>query len=115
MNGELECPDCGATMRLRHSRYGLFYGCDRFPECRATHGAHPDGRPLGIPANAETKRWRMEAHDAFDQLWGPGRMTRNEAYAWLGEQMGLSRDDCHIGRFDTEQCRAAIEICERAV
>lgn len=111
MNEELKCPECGARMVLRDSRYGKFYGCSTFPKCRAAHGAHPDGRPLGIPANAETKQWRMRAHDAFDDLWKSGRMRRGEAYAWLRRQMGLSEEDCHIGRFDIEQCKSVIGIC----
>ena len=112
MTERLTCPECGSTMSLRSSRYGLFYGCDEFPKCRASHGAHPDGRPLGIPANAETKQWRMKAHEASDGLWKSGRMGRNEAYVWLAEQIGLSRDDCHIGRFDIEQCKRIVETCE---
>lgn len=56
-------------MMLRNSRYGLFWGCSRFPECRSTHGAHPDGRPLGKPATAEVKQARIAAHAAFDRLW----------------------------------------------
>lgn len=33
------CPDCGADMIVRRSRYGkLFYGCSRYPKCRSTLG-----------------------------------------------------------------------------
>ena len=28
-----KCPECGARMVLRSSRFGQFYGCSRFPEC----------------------------------------------------------------------------------
>lgn len=44
----LPCSECSGSMTLRNSRYGFFYGCSRFPDCRATHGAHPDGQPLGL-------------------------------------------------------------------
>ncbi len=30
------CPGCGATMRRRESARGAFWGCSRFPACRAT-------------------------------------------------------------------------------
>jgi hypothetical protein len=71
------CPECGERMVLRASRYGLFYGCERFPLCNAAHGAHRDtGKPLGVPADAETKRARIRAHDAFDTLWKTGRTVR---------------------------------------
>jgi ssDNA-binding Zn-finger/Zn-ribbon topoisomerase 1 len=93
-------------MSLKESRFGPFYGCNRFPQCRATHGAHPDGRPLGIPANKETKQARIRAHDAFDRLWKGGRMTRAQAYGWMQRAMDLSKDEAHIGRFSIEQCEA---------
>jgi ssDNA-binding Zn-finger/Zn-ribbon topoisomerase 1 len=99
-------------MRLLNSRYGKFYGCTRYPECKGTHGAHPDGRPLGTPADRETKDARIEAHQAFDTLWKRphGKMQRQEAYLWLQKRMGLSADECHIGRFTKEQCEQVIDI-----
>jgi hypothetical protein len=32
----LRCPECGNAMRIREGRYGSFYGCTRYPECRGT-------------------------------------------------------------------------------
>ena len=55
----------------------------------------------------------MKAHDAFDALWESGDMKRNDAYDWLCEQMGLDREECHIGKFDKQQCRSVVEICEK--
>lgn len=34
--GVITCPRCGAKMVLRNGRYGRFYGCSRFPQCRGT-------------------------------------------------------------------------------
>ena len=51
---EHPCLECGASMMLRESKFGLFYGCSTFPVCRATHGAHKDGRPLGITVRKAT-------------------------------------------------------------
>jgi ssDNA-binding Zn-finger/Zn-ribbon topoisomerase 1 len=118
---DLICPECGAMMILRETRKFThkdgsprkFYGCSRWPNCKGIHGAHPNGEPLGIPADKETKQWRMKAHDAFDGLWKKGNMTRNEAYDYLAGRMALSADDCHIGRFDKNQCMEAIKICEK--
>ncbi len=31
-----ECPECGAPLILRMSKYGKFYGCSKFPECKYT-------------------------------------------------------------------------------
>ena len=104
-NPEVRCGECGASMVIRTSRYGKFWGCSTFPKCKGTHGAHEDGRPLGIPADQETKQARIKAHEAFDALWKSMRkVTRSEAYQWLQHTMGLSKDEAHIGRFTREQC-----------
>lgn len=111
----LTCPEpgCGAAMQLRPSRFGLFYGCVRFPTCRGTHGAHPDGRPLGVPASTETKQARIRAHEAFDRLWRSGRMDRRSAYHWMQQVMGLTSAEAHIGRFDRDQCEQLIVKVEQ--
>lgn len=115
---EAACPDCGSDMVLRDSKYGLFYGCVRWPACDATHGAHADGTPLGVPANKETRRARMAAHDSFDQLWKEAskkgrKSARKNAYAWLREQLGLTKEECHIGKFDVAMCAKVVELCEK--
>ena len=108
---EKACPDCGSDMILRPSKYGLFYGCTQYPKSKSTHGAHPDGKPLGIPANKETKEWRMRAHDEFDGLW-KGKapvMNRKESYVWMQKTMEMTTDEAHIGKFDIKQCQDLIE------
>jgi ssDNA-binding Zn-finger/Zn-ribbon topoisomerase 1 len=100
-------------MVLRDSRYGKFFGCSRFPICRGTHGAHPDGTPLGIPANAATKLARMAAHGAFDGLWRSMGMRRNSAYHWLGQVLGMPRSEVHIGSFNSEQCARVVAAVEQ--
>ncbi|MFZ0033474.1 MAG: AAA domain-containing protein [Sedimentisphaerales bacterium] len=30
------CPKCGSTMVLRNGRYGLFFGCSKYPYCKGT-------------------------------------------------------------------------------
>lgn len=32
----MECPICGGELILRNGKYGPFYGCSNFPECRHT-------------------------------------------------------------------------------
>jgi len=100
------CPECGGVMVLRNSKFGLFYGCRNFPDCRAAHGAHPDGTPLGIPADKPTKVERCATHVLFDRLWrgSPAFMSRYQAYAWMQKMMGLSPEEAHIGRFTMEDC-----------
>jgi len=110
----LTCPECGGQMRLKNSKYGKFSGCENYPQCQATHGAHPDGRPLGIPANQETKQWRINAHKAFDKLWKCKKgITRKQAYAWLQEKMNLTSDEAHIGKFNIKQCKQLISLIKK--
>jgi ssDNA-binding Zn-finger/Zn-ribbon topoisomerase 1 len=104
------CAECGSAMQLRPGRFGSFYGCTRWPECDSTHGAHPDGAPLGIPADAATRHARVLAHDAFDGLWKTGRMKRRAAYAWLQRAMGLPPERAHIGRFTAGQCTTLVRL-----
>lgn len=105
------CPECGGKMALKDSRYGLFYGCTRWPWCESTHGAHrSSGEPLGVPVDKETKGWRIRAHDAFDRLWKDGSVRRKKCYADLAEFMGIKKKQCHIGSFDISQCQKVIEF-----
>ncbi len=105
----ITCPECSAPMVLRDSRYGKFYGCSRYPDCTATHGAHPNGRPLGKPGNKATKAARVKAHAVFDRLWKEGRRTRPQAYGWLRAQACVPD---HIGEMDEKQCETLIQLVE---
>ena len=110
---KLDCPECGALMKLRHSVHGLFYGCTQWEAtgCKGSHGAHRDGRPLGVPADSDTKKMRVMAHSTLDPLWQKGGVfkSRDQAYAWMQEALGLSAAEAHIGQFDIAQCKALIE------
>lgn len=107
---DLICPECGAAMVFKPvSRFGPFYGCVRFPVCRATHGAHPDGAPLGTPAGTEVKAARIAAHAAFDVLWKDGYLRRKACYARMARALGMTRHECHIGSFGIEECSRVVE------
>lgn len=125
----LDCPDCTGELRLQRAKYGLAYMCENWPACKGAHGAHPDGTPMGTPASADVRVARMRAHAAFDALWldadqmpcySPNndgergyirKVARTRAYRWLENQMGLTREDCHIGDFGIEQCDKVVRIC----
>lgn len=110
----LECPECDGQLALRLSRFGLFYGCLNYPICKGTHGAHPDGKPLGVPADKETRAWRIKAHQAFDLLFNGENliMEREEAYAYLQHLMNLTEEQAHISKFDIEQCKELIDLLD---
>lgn len=113
------CPYCGKRSlrvtgaRIYPNRLDLvakcFYLCS---PCGAWVGCHPGSAvPLGRLASAELRREKQAAHRAFDPIWKSGRMTRTEAYHWLSEKLGISKENTHIGMFDVERCRAVVAIC----
>lgn len=96
------CPECGSQMKLKNSKYGLFFGCVTYPKCKSTHGAHPDGRSLGVPANKETKLLRSKIHRLCENLWGSWgskECNRKGMYAWLRNNAPKP----HIGEMNKEE------------
>lgn len=104
----LTCGDCGAAMVLKRSKHGLFYSCSRYLDCRGTHGAHADGRPLGVPADAVTRQARIEAHAIFDEWWRTNRVPRDSAYRHLSCALGIP--EAHIGSMSADECQAVMRI-----
>ena len=107
---------CGSPMVLRWTKKfkggQYFYGCNRYPKCDGTHGCHQaTGAPLGIPANKETKSWRIKAHESFDALWKGKEplMSRLEAYAWISHRLGF---EVHMGEATIETCQKVIAEVE---
>jgi len=51
------CPECEAPMVQKRSRFGLFWACSRYPECRGTRPigkkALPKPEPTGVPCPME--------------------------------------------------------------
>jgi hypothetical protein len=90
-----------------------FYGCTRWDrtKCPGTHGAHPDGRPLGVPADLATKAARHRLHLVFDQLWQTHAMSRTQAYQWLMRAIDTDhRREAHIARFSIETCERVLKL-----
>ncbi len=46
------CPKCGSPMKVRHGRFGAFFGCTRYPECKGIVNISKKGEPL--PADMPT-------------------------------------------------------------
>lgn len=126
----VNCPYCGEEAALVNSReiyngqdFGPVYLCR---PCRAWVGCHKGTtKPLGRLANAELRSWKIKVHDVFDPIWRERwqrkhaadprykkGMARGGRYKKLAELMEITREECHIGMFDVEQCRLAVQICE---
>lgn len=106
---------CGAAMQLLPSRYSPehhYYRCVKYPVCDGSIGAHPDGTPMGIPADAATRDARKLAHRAFDQLWLSKRFKRAKAYEWLAKQLNLPVEKAHIAMFDLDTCLRVITLVD---
>ena len=43
---EHDCPKCGKKMVIREGRYGKFYACSGYPECKTTMEVGPQGEPV---------------------------------------------------------------------
>ena len=107
------CPYCGGEVVCKDSSiiYGKSYGnvwiCSNWPKCDAYVGCQKGTeKPLGRLANPELRYWKKQAHEKFDKLWKGGVMNRSRAYAWLSRTLGIPLDQCHIGMFDVDQCKA---------
>ncbi len=118
MEQPVRCPDCQAIMRLRNSRHGLFYSCERFPECKTSHGAHRSGPrmgyPLGVPAPKEVRVLRITAHALANEIWPwEDRKARSKFYAWMRKKLALPKDSAHIAMLDKAQLEALIGHLEK--
>jgi hypothetical protein len=85
-----------------------FYQCK---EHDALVGCHPDTKiPLGKLALPALRQLRLAVHRLFDPLWIDGDMSRSEAYRFFGKLMNLSKQKCHVAKFDEDTCQKAIML-----
>lgn len=83
--------------------------------CNAVVGCHEGTEtPLGRLANPELRKAKMEAHAFFDPIWKGKSKKRGSAYAWLSDQLGIAKNECHIGMFDVAMCNRVVEVCRNA-
>lgn len=86
-----------------------FYLCEK---CDAYVGCHPGTtNPLGRLADGKLRAAKKAAHAAFDPIWKSGQKKRGSAYAWLADQLGIEKNDCHIGMMDVEMCSRVVSVC----
>ena len=123
------CPYCDEQAIFTTSKkvyggrdFGMIYLCE---PCNAWVGVHKGtAKPLGRLADDELRYWKRMAHASFDPIWKKRfeeinskdpkykkHMARSGRYKLLAKEMNISRDECHIGMFNVEQCQEVIKIC----
>lgn len=61
--------------------------------------------PMGSLANAELRAARVETHRLLDALGQPpARMSRAEAYAWMGRVLELPPERAHVAALSFDEC-----------
>lgn len=112
------CPSCGEPMVLRQSdKYpkAPFWGCSKYPRCQETHGAHPDGTPLGTPATRVVKQMRIDAHKMLETCWDYDYPSDRKAmYAWLQEKVDQRKlTHSHVAEMDEGELLMLTKLFER--
>ena len=111
------CSYCGSPSECRNSSviygrsYGLAWVCANYPTCDAYVGCHPDTAiPLGRLADKALRIAKSAVHRRFDPIWRGRQLSRERAYAWLAERLGIATGECHIGLFDEPTCQRALAV-----
>lgn len=114
-----QCPYCNKpteyidSVEVYCKSYGMMYICRK---CKAWVGVHKGtNQALGRVAKKSLRQWKIRAHESFDKIWTTKRLTRENAYYWLSIQMGIPRENTHMGMFDEQQCKMVVRLCEKAL
>lgn len=120
----MRCPYCGSPVVYRtadgiyheNKNNTMLYVCSHYPKCDAYIRANPQtGKPMGTLANSELRALRTEAHHYFDYLYKEGYMSRNDAYHWLADFIGVPHSKAHIGYWGEYYCNQVIERCKKLI
>jgi len=116
------CPYCSSTIIYRsadgiyrdNSKRVMLYVCSNYPECDAYVRVHEGTNiPVGTLANQPLRLLRKQAHDRFNRLYLSGRMSRDDAYAWLAGVLDAPPSHAHIGRLSEYYCKRVIEESDK--
>lgn len=100
------CPECGRQAKSYDGTFGVKHVC-----CFLVSWNY---KPLQTQATLTARR---RAHKAFDPLWaagGPFR-SRNDAYAWLADQLGMTRKRCHMALMTEDEANAVTKVCSELI
>lgn len=120
---KINCNLCGEEMQIKSTRkftyssgvYNRFMGHGNFRQCNGIVGLHPDGTILSYPCDSKTKAARKAVHDLIDPLWKEGKVNRKKVYQHLASALGISKEQCHIGYFDYNECIKATRTIKQKI
>ena len=94
----------------------MLYVCKNYPRCDSYVRVHPGTTiPVGTVANRKLRSLRNEAHRYFNQIYYRGIMSKQEAYKWLSDLLGLPMASTHIGMMGEYYCQLVIEECQKVL
>jgi ssDNA-binding Zn-finger/Zn-ribbon topoisomerase 1 len=68
VNNGPKCSKCGAAMNLKNGKFGSFYSCSNFPQCKQTAKADPaGGSGSGAPQGAAPQPQNLGIHRIFSE------------------------------------------------
>lgn len=67
---ETLCPDCGSKMISRTGKFGVFWGCSKFPECKGTRDNQ--GR-----SKADREEWKKKNDPYHDNTISDQKLDDN--------------------------------------
>jgi len=116
-----------ATPTCSGSKRGMTMTTTTVSTCDATGlASSPRQIPSVTPSRISTcrgvdrdlPRLKSEAHRHIDAFWrraphGYRTAARMGVYAWLRRMTGMSKEDCHVSRFDRGLCEAVIDLCKQ--
>lgn len=74
---------------LSYKRFWQCVHCKNFVGCHENSNVNKL-RPLGVIANKELKKVRIQIHQAIDPMWREGKIKRTEIYAFLSRELGYN-------------------------
>jgi len=114
-----DCDYCGSSVTLIGNEviYGKKRGsgkCYKCTGCDSYVGVHGGTTiPMGRLANQELRDLKIQCHAMFDPLWkNKGPISREQAYVWLAEVLGIPHRECHFGWFDKTMLLRCLSILQ---
>lgn len=94
------CPVCHSPMGLEKGRFGFYYRCLNYPQCKTNHSADAQGIPLGFPADEKTRHARSALHRLLKKVWNYKiKEERKKMYDWLEQNSTYG----HVSMMDHEE------------